>query len=62
MLTIQRLPADLLSALAFMIGMGVVGWYIAYGITDSRKGKLWVAVVFFILTGAALVGHSWNLF
>jgi hypothetical protein len=62
MLTIQRLPADLLSALAFMIGMGVVGWYIAYGITDNRKGKLWVAVVFFILTGVALVGHSWNLF
>ena len=47
---------------AFMIGMGVVGWYIAYGITDSRKGKFWVAIVFFILTGAARVGHSWNLF
>jgi hypothetical protein len=26
------------------------------------KGKLWVAIVFFILTGVALVGHSWNLF
>ena len=62
MLTVQRLPADVLSALAFMIGMGVVGWYIAYGITDSRKGKLWVATVFFVLTGVALVGHSYNLF
>jgi len=62
MLTVQRLPADVLSALAFMLGMSVVGWYIAYGITDSRKGKLWVAIAFFILTGAALVGHSWNLF
>jgi hypothetical protein len=41
---------------------GVVGWYIAYGITDSRKGKLSFAIVFFILTGLALVGHSWNLF
>jgi hypothetical protein len=40
--------------------MGVVGWYIAYGITDSRKGKLSVAFVFFVLTG--VVGHSWKLF
>jgi hypothetical protein len=62
MLTIQRVQADLPTALAFMIGMGVVGWYIAYGITDSRKGKLSVAIVFFILTGVALIGHSWNLF
>jgi hypothetical protein len=62
MLTIQRFQADFFTALAFMIGMGVVGWYIAYGITDSRTGKLWVAIVFFILTGVALVGHSWNLF
>jgi hypothetical protein len=62
MLTILLVQADLLSALAFMIGMGVVGWYIAYGITDSRKGKLSVAFVFFVLTGVALVGHSWKLF
>jgi hypothetical protein len=52
----------LLYALAFMIGMGGVGWYIGYGMTESVKGKLWFAIAFFILTGVTLVGHSWHLF
>jgi hypothetical protein len=54
--------ADLLHALAFMIVMGGVGWFIGYGIVDGIKGKLWFAVAFFILTGVVLVGHSWHLF
>jgi len=54
--------AELLYPLAFMIVMGGVGWYIGYGMVDSIKGKLWFAISFFILTGVALVGHSWHLF
>jgi energy-converting hydrogenase Eha subunit E len=60
MLNIQ--VADFLYALAIMIAMGGVGWFIGYGIADSIKGKLWFAIAFFILTGVALVGHSWHLF
>jgi hypothetical protein len=52
---------DLLYALAIMIAMGGVGWFIGYGMTESTKGKLWFAVAFFILTGVALVGHSLHL-
>jgi hypothetical protein len=54
--------ADLLYALAIMIAMGGVGWFIGYGMTESIKGKLWFAITFSILTGVALVGHSWHLF
>jgi hypothetical protein len=60
MLNIQA--TDLLYALAIMIAMGGVGWFIGYGIADSIKGKLWFAIAFSILTGVALVGHSWHLF
>jgi energy-converting hydrogenase Eha subunit E len=60
MLNIQA--ADLLYALAIMIAMGGVGWFIGYGIADSIKGKLWFAIAFFIVTGVALVGHSLHLF
>jgi hypothetical protein len=51
-----------LYALAFMLVMGGVGWFIGYGMTESVRGKLWFAIAFFILTGVALAGHSWHLF
>jgi hypothetical protein len=53
------LSTEALYAPALMTGMGVIGWFIADGTTDSRKRKLQIAGVVFALTGAVFLFRLW---
>jgi uncharacterized membrane protein YeaQ/YmgE (transglycosylase-associated protein family) len=56
----QPLSTEVLYALAFMIVMGVIGWFVASGIIDSNKRRFQIAAAVLALTGAVLIfrwGH-----